>query len=73
MLQIGDRVRVLYGVMYKGHDLTHEKGIVRSLESYVEVYLPSIGIIAKLFQHEVEPYKSSFDEITLEDIAKIFS
>lgn len=73
MFELGDRVRIQYGVMYKGYDLTNKVGIVKNLESYVEVYIPDLGIIAKMFRHEIEDYEENiFDEITLEDIDKLF-
>jgi hypothetical protein len=71
-LELGDRVRIKYGVLYRGHDLTGKVGIIKNLESYVEVYLPDLNLIVKMFQHEVESYNDTiFDEITREDIEKI--
>lgn len=72
-LKIGDRVRVRYGVMYKGYDLTHKMGIIKNLDSYVEIYISDLGIIAKMFRHEIEEYHDfGFDEITKDDIDKLF-
>jgi hypothetical protein len=73
MFEIGDQVRIKYGVLYNGHDLTSETGIVRSLESYVIVFIPRLNLVCKMLRHEIELYvSSSFEEITLEDIGSSF-
>jgi hypothetical protein len=67
MFEIGDRVRVKHGVFYQGYDLTNMIGIIKSLNSYINIYLPEIGLSAKMFRHEIEPYTSNTFEVLVED------
>jgi hypothetical protein len=73
MFYRNDKVRIKYGVLYKGFDLSGLNGIVKDTQSYVEVYIPSINQTCKMLQHEIEPFETNpFDEITEEDIERLF-
>lgn len=65
MFKVGDDVRVRYGVLYQGYDLTDKKGVIKDTTSYLMVYIPEYKITCKLFQHEVEHVKSSIGDIFL--------
>jgi len=67
-LAVGERVRIHYGVMYRGHDLSNRIGTIKSTTSYIEVEISSIDMICKMFRHEIQLItKGLFEEFTDEE------
>lgn len=54
--EINDKVKVLAGVYYKGHNLSLKIGIVKDTTSYILVYFSDLNLTAKILQDEIEPY-----------------
>ena len=68
MIQVGEEVKIAYGVYFEGYDLSGQIGTVIDTKSYIQVWIPALKIKAKLFQSEIHQYveKDIFDEITEE-------
>lgn len=64
--KVGNKIQVKSNIHYQGWDLSYQKGIIRNINSYLEIYLPDLELDVKLLRYEVT-LGDPFDEFDYVD------